>query len=507
MPDILRDIIRKKEADYRRMGPAFGTEVPARRVRAVVPFLQEDGTILEIKRRSPSRGDIAASLNVAEVARAYGKAGTQAISVLTERNFFSGSLDDLMTASAACPALSYLRKDFILHGDEIETSYRCGADAVLLIARVLDDALLLRLAELVRDHGMTPFIEVRTADDIRKLRLAAASGPVLAGTNSRDLTSFSIDLLRPASMRPLLPCRAVFESGILTPLSARYAREIGYEGLLMGEAAVREPDKAAAFVQEFTGASPCNANGRFWRAVSELAVGKTEAAGPGATSRPLVKICGLTRAADALEAALQGADILGCVMVGTSPRRADGKQVRAVREAIGSLHPRPLLVAVVTDIRSPEGRQAVELARGGIVDALQIHMPDPGKAAATLQDIPRDIAWYPACGCASPEEAARLPAVMGYGSPRVLVDASTEGTSGGTGRCVDGKTITEAHHHAPLWLAGGLNPENVAEVIARHRPELIDASSGLERNPGRKDGGKLAAFFQEILKTASMRSI
>ena len=145
--DILAKIVRMRKADIERLGLNFGIEIPASRRRGHVEFLGTPGAILEVKRASPSKGDIAPDLVPTELATTYAEAHAQAISVLTEGNFFKGSLRDLIAvadlmeerAKKGLHACAVLRKDFLLYEDEIDIAYRCGADAVLLIARILDD--------------------------------------------------------------------------------------------------------------------------------------------------------------------------------------------------------------------------------------------------------------------------------------------------------------------------------------------------------------------------------
>jgi len=239
MADILEKIVADRRRDLVKLGPSFGSRIPSRRLRPLVPFLAEPGAILEIKRASPSRGDIVPTLEPRKLVAAYATAGARNISVLTERNYFKGSLEDLIDVSTARPELAYLRKDFLLQEEEIELSYRAGADAVLLIARILDVDLLRRMAELCRSFGMTPFVEVREYEDYAKLRAVAAEGMVLCGVNARDLATFSIDPLIPAAARSRIPGRAVYESGIDSAGAAAYARRLGFDGILVGEAAIK----------------------------------------------------------------------------------------------------------------------------------------------------------------------------------------------------------------------------------------------------------------------------
>jgi len=503
VPDVLDEILSRREEDYARLGPSFGSDVPASRARAVVPFLAKPGAILEVKRASPSKGDIAPDLDPVSLARSYAEAGARNVSVLTERRFFKGSLDDLIAASSAHPGLSFLRKDFILHEDEIEVSYRAGADAVLLIARILDAATLRRLASACRARGITAFVEARDAADVAKIALAAKDGPLLAGVNARDLATFRIDPLVPAALRSSIPCRAVFESGTSSAGAARFARQLGFDGILIGEAAARDPQAARSLVSAFESARP-DWVGHFWREVGRR---RAELG-----SRPLVKVCGITRAEDALLAADLGADMLGLVFA-QSPRRAGGDAARDVaralrerfRQSADASRQRPLLVGVVVDPASHDGREALSLALDGVLDAIQYHGDDPDRDLDLIDEAGKGSGSgrFAAVRLGSDADVARVAELARAGEPRVLVDARVEGISGGTGQAIPRALVRKVASGdrsptAALWLAGGIGPANVRAYIEEFSPELIDASSGLEAGPGKKDPALLKQFFKEI---------
>lgn len=499
MPDILDEIVQRRQEDYRRLGPEFGCAVPPQRTRPVVPFLAAPGTILEVKRASPSKGDIAPDLDPVSIVAQYRTAGTKNVSVLTESNFFKGSLDDLVAVSTGNNELAFLRKDFILYEDELEVSFRAGADAVLLIARILDRPLLLRLAAGCRALGMTAFIEVRDEDDVRKLEAAASAGTVVAGVNTRDLATFRLDPLVPAALRTRLPCKTVFESGASTPGACRFARQLGFDGILIGEAAARAPEKTGELVAAFLDARP-DWVGQFWREIGRRAAGRT---------RPLVKICGLTSLGDALAACDLGADILGFVFA-PSPRAADPLAVRTISDALAerrrtagpAASERPLLVAVIVDPDSIQAAQAFALVKDGVIDAVQYHGEIPA------YDLPRidaaggsfGIGRYAVVRLGGEADLERIDTLIRDGEPRVLVDARVEGIAGGTGKTIPRSLVRKASERCPLWLAGGINPQNVRAYIDECAPELIDVSSGLESMPGRKDHGLMKSFFREVAR-------
>ena len=510
--DILQKIVRMRREDIDRLGLNFNIDIPEARRVGHTEFLGNAGAILEVKRASPSKGDIAPDLNPVELATTYAEAHAQAISVLTEMNFFKGSLRDLIAVAdlmerrrqQGLHTCAVLRKDFLLFEDEIDIAYRCGADAVLLIARILDDAQLVKMAQRAQKFGIQAFVEVREADDFRKLAVVtaalgdAAAKTIVAGVNSRDLATFHTDPLIPASVRSKLPAKAVFESGILSDADATYARNLGFTGILVGEAVAKNPPLAKDVVSAFE--SGCeNARGQFWKKFAErkFANNETRAASSQDARRPLVKICGITREEDGLLAAELGADMLGFVFSTTKRLTTEefvtsfSTKLRAARND-GS----PLLVGVITDPNSAEGKTAIKLAQEGVLDAVQFHGVNPHNSIdeASSNALP----YYCAARVGAPEDFDYVASLRKNGEPRILLDAKVEGIPGGTGKTIPESLLREKANGAPLWLAGGINPENVAILCEKFHPELIDVSSGIEDAPGIKNHDKMKALFAEF---------
>jgi indole-3-glycerol phosphate synthase len=195
--------------------------------------------IAEVKRRSPSKGDIAPDLDAVSQARAYAAAGADAISVLTEPTRFGGSLDDLRAVAAAVD-LPVLRKDFIVDRGQIWEAADAGAAAVLLIAGILSDDRLHELLIEALDCGLDPLVEVH---DLEETRRACRAGCTLVGINNRDLVTLEVDIETTEYLAPALgPCMfPVSESGISTPVDACRAALSGARALLVGETLVRTP--------------------------------------------------------------------------------------------------------------------------------------------------------------------------------------------------------------------------------------------------------------------------
>ncbi len=196
--------------------------------------------IAEIKRRSPSRGALAADLDPVQMARSYQVGGAAAISVLTEPHHFRGSADDLVAVRRAIE-LPVLRKDFILDPIQVVESRSMGADAVLLIVAALDRIRLADLLAITDEMGMEALVEVH---DEREAEVALDVGASVVGVNNRDLRTFDVDLATAERLGPVLESAAVAvaESGILGPGDARRMATAGYDAILVGEGLVVSRD-------------------------------------------------------------------------------------------------------------------------------------------------------------------------------------------------------------------------------------------------------------------------
>jgi len=240
--------------------PRFAIERAARQTRAHAAANSlrgalSNGTggkiIAEFKRRSPSKGAIKAGADPQAVARQYENGGAAAMSVLTEPDYFDGSLDDLRDVRKATE-LPLLRKDFIVDEYQVYESAAAPADALLLIVAALNDSDLLSLRELAEDKlGMDALVEVHTADEMRR---AIDCGATLIGVNNRNLATFevsldtSMELAAQAGPETIL----ISESGIETAADIRRLRAAGYRGFLIGETLMRAEDPSA-LIAELTG--------------------------------------------------------------------------------------------------------------------------------------------------------------------------------------------------------------------------------------------------------------
>ena len=256
MSDILRRIVDVKRA-----------EVAAARLRRDLASVRRDAeslggqrdfvaalrrkiaegqaaVIAEVKKASPSKGVLREDFVPAAIAASYSRHGAAALSVLTDEGFFQGSTAALESARAAC-ALPVLRKDFMVDTYQLFEARAMGADCILLIAAILDDAELAEFEATAQGLGMAVLVEVHDAHELdRALRLATP----LVGINNRDLRTFEVSLETTLAMVPRVPAEriVVSESGIHAPADVARLRSAGVHAYLVGEAFMRAPDPGAA---------------------------------------------------------------------------------------------------------------------------------------------------------------------------------------------------------------------------------------------------------------------
>ena len=211
--------------------------------------------IAEVKRRSPSKGDLAAGLVAGVLARAYAEGGAACLSVLTDAPFFAGSPADLAEARAAC-GLPVLRKDFTVSERDVCDARLMGADAVLLIVAALSDAELAAFGSLAADVGLDALVEVHDEAEVER---ALGAGATLIGVNQRDLTTFRVDTDRAVRVASSIPAGVVrvAESGISGPADVARLAGAGYHAVLVGESLVTAADPAAA-VRALRSAAACS---------------------------------------------------------------------------------------------------------------------------------------------------------------------------------------------------------------------------------------------------------
>ena len=371
--------------------------------------------IAEVKRRSPSAGDLRPDADPAALAGAYEHAGAAAVSILVDERF-GGTWDDLRAARASA-ALPLLAKGFFSTDADLRTAREAGADAVLLLLRDLDDATARRLLAAATQLGLETLVEAHDATELA--RAVALDAPVI-GINARDLSTFEIDRAEQLRLVTQAPRDRVVvaESGIESRAQGAAAELAGADAILVGSTLMRARDPSAK--------------------LAEL------------LSRPLVKVCGLTREQDVAVAADAGADLLGFVFVEESPRRAP-RDIKVSDTASDTF----LTVAVTV---------GEDDARGA--DLVQRYSYEEGKVRGRDAVLLRDG-----------QEVARVVDLPWQENDPTHLDSA---------RAVEGR----------LMLAGSLGPENVRAAIDAVAPWAVDASSSLESAPGVKDHDRVRAYVE-----------
>lgn len=239
---MLDEIVQSTRGRLKRDGVVTRGDSPPRRAFAASlsrPGLQ---VIAEFKRRSPSAGELNLGMDPVEQALSYEAGGAAAISVLTEPDYFGGSLEDLRNVRQAV-FLPVLRKDFIIDPRQVAESRIAGADALLLIIAGLELGLLRELMAECRTVGIEALVE---AHNEAEAMVAVAAGAQIIGVNNRDLTTFQTDLAVAERIAPMLPKdrTLIGESGVSAPAGAVRMADAGYDAILVGEALVRSDDPA-----------------------------------------------------------------------------------------------------------------------------------------------------------------------------------------------------------------------------------------------------------------------
>ena len=253
-PDLLRAIVAatRRVTDVRREREPLA-HLEQRAARAVCrgdrfeAALSQRGranVIAECKRRSPSRGVLAASYDPVAIARSYAEGGAAAISVLTEPTFFDGSLDHLSAVRAAVD-IPLLRKDFIIDDYQLFEARAAGADAALLIVAALEQQELVRLQHRARDLGLATLVEVHDEDELSR---AIDSGARVIGVNNRNLRSLAVDVDASYRLAARIPrdVIAVSESGLQSRADLERLAAAGYHAFLIGERFMSDPEPAKA---------------------------------------------------------------------------------------------------------------------------------------------------------------------------------------------------------------------------------------------------------------------
>jgi indole-3-glycerol phosphate synthase len=339
--NFLDKIMPGKQAEARKLAEQFARSAPVRvggtDIRDFEAALSRPGAVIaEVKHRSPSNPDFRQHAAPARLAAAYARGGAAALSVVTDAENFGTSLADVAEMRRACD-LPVLVKDFIIHRSQIQAAWAAGADAVLLIARLLDRARLETLLADVHELGLQALVECHDEEEIDR---SADAGARILGINNRDLALLTTDLNNTRRLLPRVPygVLSVSESGINRRSEILDLQAAGAGAFLVGHALLLSPDPG--------------------RKVRELTGRESE-------TRPRVKICGLTSVEDARAAHEMGADLLGMVL-SPGPRQVSPELAAAVRQAL----PDARLCGVFVN---PGLEQVTGAVDGADLDLVQLH--------------------------------------------------------------------------------------------------------------------------------------
>lgn len=409
--------------------------------------------IAEVKRASPSKGDLAPGLDAAACAFEYQDHGAAAVSVLTEPEFFKGSLEDLCAVRSAV-SIPVLRKDFVIDEYQLIEARACGADAVLLIVAALDDERLKALLSGCRALKLSALVEVRSEDELER---ALYCGARLIGINNRDLSTLAVDpgvALRLAPRAKAAGAVVVGESGVESAAGLAALTAAGCDAALVGTALTR--------------------SGRPGPVLAKML---------GRPAGTRVKVCGVMRAEDAYVASALGAWAVGLVFVPGTPRALSSEAARRAAQGVGA---GVLKVGVFQDQPSAE---VSRLSAEAGLDLVQLHGAETDLMARVL-GAGRCLKAVTLGGPGDLDAAAAR-------EPRWLLVDKAKGVPGGPE--VDWSLAAALAARRPRTiLAGGLTPLNVEAALRRVRPWGVDLSSGVERSPGVKDRAALEAFFAAV---------
>ncbi|KAL7626048.1 anthranilate synthase / indole-3-glycerol phosphate synthase [Parahypoxylon ruwenzoriense] len=455
----------------------------------------------EIKRGSPSKGIFALDIDAPSQAKKYALAGASVISVLTEPDWFKGSIEDLRAVRQVLNGMpnrpAVLRKEFIFDEYQILEARLAGADTVLLIVKMLEVDLLTRLYKYSLSLGMEPLVEVQNAEE---MAMAVQLGSKVIGVNNRNLESFEVDLGTTSRLRSLVPKETIIcaLSGINTHDDVVANHRDGVNAILVGEAIMRAPD-ASQFIQQ-------------------LCAGQSSTAQRPKPEPLLVKICGTRTPGAALAAAEAGADFIGMILVPGRKRTVSDEAAKSISQAVHSFSrpsstppaipnipsstatdffasaalkltsaglTRPLLVGVFQDQPLPE---ILSLSSRYDLDVVQLHGHEPIEWASSIP--------VPVLRRFSPGE----PGLGNRGYHTLPLFDSGSG-SGQLLDAVDVKAALARDAELRVLLAGGLDPQNVGDVVRAAGADGarilgVDVSSGVEGSDGQQSIERIRDFVK-----------
>lgn len=451
----------------------------------------------EIKRASPSKGIISISTCAPAQARKYALAGASVISVLTEPEWFKGSIDDMRAVRQSLEGMpnrpAVLRKEFIFAEYQILEARLAGADTVLLIVKMLDENLLKKLYLYSQSLGMEPLVEV---NNVEEMQIAVNLGSKVIGVNNRNLTNFEVDLETTSRLMSIVPkCTTVCAlSGISGPKDVEPYLKNGVGAVLVGEALMRASDTA--------------------QFVTELLSGKEKTTQTVQPRQPFVKICGTRSAGAALVAIQAGADAIGMILVTGRKRCVSQETALAISEVVHNTvrpHSTEVLIStatpsVATNYFDHAAKSLTNPTRGLLVGVFQNQPLDYILEQQRLLDLDvvqlhgsEPIEW--ATLIPVPVIKSFKPHEPGWGRRGHHALPLLDSGAGGSGMQLDLSEVKAAlkkDDGVRVLFAGGLDDKNVAAVLEKlgeFRSQVfgVDVSSGVETN-GEQDLEKIKSF-------------
>ncbi|KFA47310.1 hypothetical protein S40293_06060 [Stachybotrys chartarum IBT 40293] len=439
----------------------------------------------EIKRGSPSKGIFALDISAPEQAMKYALAGASVISVLTEPEWFKGSIDDLRAVRQVLNGMpnrpAILRKEFIFDEYQILEGRLAGADTVLLIVKMLDVELLKRLYDYSLSLGMEPLVEVQNAEE---MTIAVELGAKVIGVNNRNLESFEVDLNTTGRLRSMVPESTIIcaLSGINSHRDVLMCKKDGVNAVLVGEAIMRAPD-ARTFI-------------------SQLCSGTDAPKNNEPAPQLLVKICGTRSAEAALEAVESGADFVGICLVPGAKRCISHETAISISEAVHSSKRAldvPLDATASADVARDYFGAASTRLRSSRTQLVGIFQNQPLSDVLAKQKLYNlDIVQLHGEEPVEWASAIPVPVIRSFKPGQVGIGLRGYHTiplldsGAGSGKLLDVssvKAVLEKDPELQVFLAGGLNPDNVAEAV-NALGELSSRVLGVDVSSGVEDGGK-----------------
>lgn len=463
MHDILKEIVSSRIMRIEAIKAGYSREerleihkqakLKNRRIRqsfrdALANPKSERAIISEFKRASPSKGDINVSADPKQQVIRYEKNGASAVSVLTEPDYFKGSLRDLKAVTEAT-VLPVLCKDFIVDPIQIDFAKLSGADAILLIAAILDQEKLEAFYQYARSLDLDVLVESHNQIEIMKsLKLKDA----LIGINNRNLKTFKTDIGITERLTALIPQGrfVVSESGIKTVEDMKCLKKAGAHAFLVGETLMTHPSDE--FVKAFTGCAEA----------------------------PKIKICGLKRPSDIRIANELDVDYVGFVFA-KSKRMVD---VELAKRLVSGL--KPSIKAVGVFVNRPKG-DVQRIAEICGLDVIQLHGEE------SLEEYRMDRPVWKSVSVKYGEVVEKLPEANASG---YVFDTFSPDMAGGTGKTFDWKDELPKGS-AIRVAAGGICSDNARRCIEILRPDVVDISSGVETD-GLKDPEKMRQFVKTV---------